>query len=78
MENQDVRGIFHPRLVDADLRTPAVCLVVSYLVAVSLLPVVGESSMRDVDEDWAHFLLVLADDLLLTSLLVKQLGHCDV
>ena len=34
--------------------------------------------MFDVDEHWSHLLLMLADDLFLSSLLVKQLGHCDV
>lgn len=64
--------------MDADLLTAAVCLVVSNLVAVCFLPVIGESTMFYVDQNRPHFLLVLADDLLLASLLVQQLGHCDV
>ena len=34
--------------------------------------------MLDVDEHRPHLLLMFADDLFLASLLVEQLGHCDV
>ena len=78
VEDKDVRRILHPSFVDANFRAATARFVVCDFVTVCLFPVIRESSMFDVDEHWSHLLLMLADDLFLSSLLVKQLGHCDV
>ena len=78
VEDKDVWRILHPRFMNANFRATTTRFVVGYFVTVCLFPVIREPSVLDIDENRPHLLLMFADDLFLASLLVEQLGHCNV
>jgi hypothetical protein len=69
LEVKNVGRILDPVLVDADL-VGAGFVVASDLGATDIFPVVEETPVLDVEDYWAHFLDVLAYELLLACLFV--------